>query len=69
MFALVVALGNSGVRWLVAIADHLPGHAVISLLMPEETLLPSGTITMVLLGWGVAAMIAGSWSLIRRDTI
>ena len=25
-----------------SIAEHLPGHAVISLLMPEESLLPSG---------------------------
>lgn len=69
MFALVVTLGNSGVRWLVTIADHLPGHAVISLLMPEETLLPSSTIAMVLLGWGSAALLAGGWSLLRRDAV
>ena len=67
MFVLVIALGNSGVRWLVAISDHLPGRAVVSLLVVDEVELTAGKIALVIVTWTVAVLAAGAWSLLRRD--
>lgn len=67
VFVLVVALGNSGVPWLVTISDHLPGRAII-VLVADEGALPGTTLTAVILGWTVAALTGGGWSLLRRDT-
>ena len=68
MFILVVTLGNSGVPWLVTISDHLPGRAVISLLVVDEAELPASTTAVVIAAWSAAALAAGGWSLLRRDT-
>ena len=68
MFILVVTLGNSGVPWLVTISDHLPGRAVISLLVVDEAELPATTAAIVMVAWAAAALGAGGWSLLRRDT-
>ena len=68
MFALVVALGNSGVEWLVTISDHLPGHVIVSMLDVTEVELPTSTIATVVITWATAALFAGGWSLLRRDT-
>lgn len=67
VFVLVVALGNSGVPWLVAISDHLPGRAIV-VLVADEGALPVSTLAAVILGWTVAALAGGGWSLLRRDT-
>jgi hypothetical protein len=68
MFVLPVALGNVGVPWLTTISDRLPGRAVVSLLVTDETDLSTGTVAAVMSGWTIAALVAGGWSLIRRDT-
>ena len=66
MFVLVVALGNSGVGWLVTISDHLPGRAIVA-IVADEGALNVGTLATVMVAWAAAAMIAGGWSLMRRD--
>ena len=68
MFALVVALGNSGVAWLMTISDHLPGHVIVSLLAVTDVELTAGTVATVVATWASAALVAGGWSLLRRDT-
>lgn len=67
MLALPIALGNSGVGWLVTLSDHLPGRAIVPILVTDEVVAPS-TIATVMVAWTLAALIAGAWSLIRRDT-
>ena len=67
MIVLVVTLGNSGVSWLVTISDRLPGRAIVSMLDVEEVGLTPGTIAVVMLAWTAAALLAGGWSLLRRD--
>lgn len=68
ILALPIALGNTGVRWLIAISDHLPGRAIVSMLVIDEVELAPGTIARVMIAWTVAAVVAGGWSLLRRDT-
>ncbi len=67
VFVLVVALGNSGVPWLVTISDHLPGRAIV-VLVADEGALSASTLAAVIIGWTVAALAGGGWSLLRRDT-
>ncbi|HEX2152960.1 MAG TPA: hypothetical protein VHL52_03170 [Acidimicrobiia bacterium] len=66
MFVLVVALGNSGVSWLTAISEHLPGRAIV-VIVADQGALSTKTIATVMVGWSAAALSAGGWSLIRRD--
>lgn len=68
LFALPVALGNSGVRWLVAVSDHLPGRAIVLVLRVGEGEVAAGTVAVVMATWVAAALLAGGWSLLRRDT-
>lgn len=67
LFALVVALGNTGIPWLVTISDHLPGRAIVVLVADQDDL-GTATVATVMGAWTVAAMTAGGWSLLRRDT-
>jgi hypothetical protein len=67
LFVLVVTLGNSAVPWMVTISDHLPGRAVVSMLVTDDDELPRTTTALVMIGWTVASLTAGSWSLLRRD--
>lgn len=67
IFALPVALGNIGVTWLTTISDHLPGRAIVSLVVVDEVELTTSKVATVMIGWTIAASIAGAWSLIRRD--
>ena len=66
---LPITLGNSGVRWLVAMSDGLPGRAIISLIVVDDVLLSRTHIAVVMIAWTVVALVAGGWSLIRRDAI
>lgn len=68
IFALPIALGNTGVRSLVAISDSLPGRAIVSMIVVDEVELTAGAIATVMITWSAAALLAGGWSLIRRDT-
>lgn len=68
IFALPVALGNTGVRSLIAVSDSLPGRAIVSLLVVDEVELTAAATATVMIAWTAAAMVAGAWSLIRRDT-
>ena len=68
IFALPVALGNVGVRWLTAISDALPGRAIVSMLVVDEVELAPIAVATVMIAWATGAVIAGGWSLIRRDT-
>jgi hypothetical protein len=67
MFALVITLGNSGVRWLITISDHLPGRAIVSFLVVDEVDLTPTKAATVIVGWTVVALSAAGWSLLRRD--
>lgn len=68
MLVLPIALGNMGVSWLITISDHLPGRAVVAMLVVDEVELPTSTVATVMTGWTAAAVFAGGWSLLRRDT-
>ena len=65
---LPIALGNTGIRWLVAVSDRLPGRAIVSLVVFDEVEVAAGTVTTVMIAWTVGAVLAGGWSLLRRDT-
>jgi ABC-2 type transport system permease protein len=67
ILALPIALGNTGVPWLVTFSDFLPGRAVVSLLVVDEVELAGSTIAIVIATWSVAAVVAGIRSLIQRD--
>lgn len=67
ILALPIALGNTGVRWLVAISDSLPGRAIVSLLVVDEVELAPSRVATVMIAWTIAAVLLGGWSLIRRD--
>ena len=68
VLVLPIALGNTGVRWLTAISDQLPGRAIVSMVVVDEVELAASTVATVMITWTIAAVIAGGWSLIRRDT-
>lgn len=67
IFALPVALGNTGVRALVAVSDALPGRAIVSLIVVDQVELSPNAIAAVMVAWTSAAVLLGAWSLIRRD--
>ena len=67
IFALPIALGNIGVSWLTTISDYLPGRAIVSLVVLDEVELPTNKVALVMIGWTLAALLAGGWSLTRRD--
>lgn len=66
---LPIALGNTGVPWLITLSDHLPGRAIVAMLVVDEIELPGGTIATVMSTWSAAAVLGGGWSLLARDTI
>ena len=68
VLALPIALGNTGVRWLVAVSDSLPGRAIVSVLVVDEVELGARAIATVMIAWASAAVLAGGWSLLHRDT-
>lgn len=68
MLVLPITLGNTGVPWLITISDHLPGLAIVATLVVEEVELAASTIATVMITWTAAVVVAGGWSLIRRDS-
>ena len=69
VLVLPIALGNTPVRWLVAISDALPGRAIVSLLVVDEVELTPDHVALVMAAWTVAVLVAGGWSLLRRDAV
>lgn len=69
IFALPVMLGNSGVRWLTTIAEHLPGSVIISMLEATDEPRAGGTVATVLIVWTTAAMVLGGLAFLRRDSV
>lgn len=67
ILALPIALGNSGVPWLISISDHLPGRAIVSVLDTEAGNLSASAIAIVMIAWTAVAVLSGGWSLLRRD--
>ena len=68
VIVLPIALGNTGVRVLVAISDSLPGRAIVSMLVVDQGELAASAIATVMTAWTAAAVLAGGWSLLHRDT-
>ena len=68
MLVLPVVLIPPEVPWLSAIGEHLPGFANMSLLRATDVDLAASTATIVLVSWTTAAVFAGGWALLRRDT-
>ncbi|TYP90762.1 hypothetical protein [Blastococcus xanthinilyticus] len=59
-------LQGIGVEWMRDLAELLPGSAAIWTLIGEPDM-TAGQATALLVGWPVAALAAGGWSLLRRD--
>lgn len=68
MLVLPIALGNSGVPWLVTASDHLPGRAVVAMLVVGVAESPGRTLATVMGTWSAVVVFAGGWSLLHRDT-
>lgn len=68
LLVLPVMLSSVGVSWLATVAELLPGYATVSLLEAMEMEgLSSGQIGGTLAAWLVAAGVASTWVLLRRD--
>ncbi len=51
----------------MAISDSLPGRAIVSMIVVDEVELTARAVAAVVISWSTAALLAGGWSLIRRD--
>lgn len=69
VLVLPIALGNAPVPWLVSISEVLPGRAIISMLAVDADELSTSQIVAVTSAWSSAALLAGGWSLLRRDAV
>lgn len=69
VLVLPMSLGNTGMPALVAISDAMPGRAIVSMVVLDGVGLAASTVVTVMMAWTAAAMVAGGWSLLRRDTI
>jgi len=68
IFALPVVLGNTGVPWLMSIAEYLPGSVFVSLLEATGEEQAASTVVTVLIAWTAVTMSFGGWAFVRRDT-
>jgi hypothetical protein len=59
-------LPSFGVQWMADLGELLPGTGAIWVLLgqPEIT---AAQATALLVGWSGTALVAGGWSLLRRD--
>lgn len=71
VFLLLLVLPNLlpgfGIGWLATIGEHLPGYASLSLLQAFGIEQSAARASVVLAAWVGAALVAGAWSLMRRD--
>ncbi|GAA4735284.1 ABC transporter permease [Modestobacter marinus] len=63
---LPALLPGFGVPWLAELGELLPGTGAVWVLLGEPDL-TAATATTLLVGWSGAALVAGGWSLLRRD--
>ncbi|MGY1608414.1 hypothetical protein [Geodermatophilus sp. SYSU D00700] len=63
---LPLLLPAFGVRWMADLGELLPGSGAIWTLLGEPDM-SAGKAAALLLGWSAAALVAGGWSLLRRD--
>jgi ABC-2 type transport system permease protein len=59
-------LPSFGVQWMADLGELLPGTAAIWVLLGEPEMTATQA-TALLVGWSGAALVAGGWSLLRRD--
>jgi ABC-2 type transport system permease protein len=57
-----------GVQWMADLGELLPGSGAIWTLIGEPEM-TAAQATTLLVGWGSAALVAGGWSLLRRDAV
>ena len=55
-----------GVQWMADLGELLPGSGAIWTLLGEPDM-TAGQATALLVGWSGVALVAGGWSLLRRD--
>jgi hypothetical protein len=55
-----------GVQWMADLGELLPGTAAIWVLIGEPAMTATQA-TVQLVAWSGATLVAGSWSLLRRD--
>ncbi len=59
-------LPGFGVQWMADLGELLPGSGAVWMLLGEPEM-SATKATALLVGWSGAALVAGSWSLLRRD--
>ncbi len=55
-----------GVQWMADLGELMPGSGAIWTLLGEPYM-TAGQATALLVGWSGLALVAGGWSLLRRD--
>ncbi|SOD99477.1 hypothetical protein [Blastococcus haudaquaticus] len=55
-----------GVQWMADLGELLPGSGAIWTLLGEPEM-SAAQATTLLVGWSGVALVAGGWSLLRRD--
>ena len=55
-----------GAQWMADLGELLPGSGAVWMLIGEPEM-TAGQATALLVGWSGAALVAGGWSLLRRD--
>jgi ABC-2 type transport system permease protein len=67
LLALPQLMGVIGAKWLETASDYMPSVAGTVLLTQDNDPYSGGTALLVLLLWSLAAFVAGSAVLRRRD--
>ncbi len=55
-----------GAQWMADLGELLPGSGAVWMLLGEPEM-SAAQATALLVGWSGAALVAGGWSLLRRD--
>jgi hypothetical protein len=63
---LPAMLPGFGVEWMADLGKLLPGSGAIWTLLGEPDMTAAAAMAL-LVGWSGAALVAGGWSLLRRD--
>lgn len=63
---LPAMLPGFGVEWMADLGELLPGSGAIWTLLGEPDM-TAAQATALLVGWSGLALVAGGWSLLRRD--